>query len=96
MWFATSEAHAAYIPTTTKEAGMYLRPDTTAILVADRRSALAAAAQRRHDATASRRRSLLEPLAHRLRRTTPTAAPDAAQLPASTGRTPVEVPARAA
>jgi hypothetical protein len=63
---------------------MYLSPDTTAILVADRRNA------REHDAT--RRRSLLATF----RRTVATAAPVPAQLPAPAGRTPAVAVCRAA
>ncbi len=61
---------------------MYLNPDTTAILVADRRSAREAAATRRRSIVAALRRCFGSPAPTR--------------LPASTVRTAVEVPARAA
>ena len=63
---------------------MYLNPDTTAILVADRRAA--------RELTASRRRSL----ATALRRVVKTPAPAPAPLAAPTGRTPVGAVCRAA
>lgn len=64
---------------------MFLSPDSTAILVSDRRHAREAAA------TARRRRSLLTTIRHARPGTS-----KPARMPASTGRTPVEVPARAA
>jgi hypothetical protein len=63
---------------------MYLNPDTTAILVADRRSA--------RELAASRRRSL----ATVLRRAATTRTPAAALFAAPIGRTPVEAACRAA
>ena len=63
---------------------MYLTPDTTAILVADRRAA--------RELTASRRRSL----ATALRRATPAAPVARVPLAASTGRTPVGAVCQAA
>ena len=63
---------------------MYLNPDTTAILVADRRAA--------RELTASRRRSL----ATALRRVAPTPAPAPAPVAVPTGRTPVGAVCQAA
>ena len=63
---------------------MYLSPDTTAILVADRRATL--------ELAATRRRSVLATL----RRAVATAAPAPAQLPAPAGRTPAVAVCRAA
>ena len=67
-----------------KEAGMYLTLDTTAILVADRRSA--------RELAASQRRSL----AQAIRSATKVAAPAPALRPTTTGRTPVDAVRRAA
>jgi hypothetical protein len=61
---------------------MYLNPETTAILVADRRSA--------RETNARRRRTLVEALRACFR------APAATRLPVTTVRTTVETPARAA
>ena len=63
---------------------MYLFPDTTAILVADRRSA--------RELAATRHRSLVATF----RRAGATAAPGPAQLPAPVGRTPAVAVCRAA
>lgn len=63
---------------------MYLFPDTTAILVADRRST--------RELAASRRRSLRTTL----RRAVADAAPVPARLPAPAGRTPAVAACRAA
>ena len=63
---------------------MYLNPDTTAILVADRRAA--------RELTARRRRSL----ATAVRRAAPAPAVAPVPLAASTGRTPVGAVCRAA
>ena len=68
MWFGVLRAH---------DRCMFLTPDTTAILVADRRRAFESAAQRR--------RNLLS----NLRRTITTRPPAPARLPAGTVRTTV-------
>jgi hypothetical protein len=67
-----------------KEAGMYLSPNTTALLVSDRRSA--------RELAASRHRSL----SARFRRATSSAPLVARPLPAPAGRTPAAAVCRAA